>query len=129
MDLFLFDSKLDQIIKTQKEILSQMSTTNTTISQLAASFTSFQGDATKFFADSSAFYTALQTFLTSLQNQTGETVLSAADQETVNTLAAGLAPLDAQAKALDATLSAITIPTPPAPPAPVTPTPAPAPAG
>jgi hypothetical protein len=99
----------NEVIDTLKEILKQMSTTNSTISQLATAFASFQTDLGTFFTDASTFFNNQSTFNTSIiaflqsiaKGGTQGTILSVADQATVNALVTGLAPLDTQAKALD----------------------------
>jgi hypothetical protein len=124
----------NEIIDILKEILKQMSTTNSTISQLAAAFASFQTDLGTFFTDTTTFFTNQTTFNTTLiaflqsiaTGGTQGTILSVADQATVNALVTSLTPLDTQAKALDTqadglntTLGTIVIPpittTPPPP--------------
>jgi hypothetical protein len=104
------NQSLSQILKNQEEIIKLVSTTNTSISQLAADFNKFAGDANTYFTDQTAFNAQLKAFLASLSSGSGGTTLSPADQATVNSLDQAIAPLDTQANTLNAALSGLTLP-------------------
>jgi hypothetical protein len=108
-----FEQQIQSLSQRLKILEEKVSTTNVTLSQFFTNFAKYQTDATTFYNDQTAFNASLQTFLTSLAAGSGGTVLSAADQQTLNGLNASLTTLDGQADTLNTAVGSITLPSAP----------------
>jgi hypothetical protein len=108
--MFFSTEQFNQIISNQKEILQKMASQNVSIQQFATAFNQMQADTTQFFQNQTAFNTKLVAFLQNLSSGATGTSLSTADQATLNSLQAEVAPLDTAAQGLNTTVSGITLP-------------------